>query len=73
MKFEYDSNKSAINKAKHGISFEEIQVLWDSPCVEILAREGKEPRFLVIGMLNKKLYTCVYNEEGCCSPYFRAT
>ena len=28
MKFEYDNNKSRINKEKHGIDFIEAQSLW---------------------------------------------
>ncbi len=28
MKFEYDTNKSRINKEKHGIDFIEAQSLW---------------------------------------------
>jgi uncharacterized DUF497 family protein len=39
MKFEYDPDKSAENKRKHGIDFEEAQALWvDSALVEIPAR-----------------------------------
>lgn len=64
MKFEYDSNKSATNKVKHGISFEEIQVLWESPCIEIAVDGGTEPRFLVIGVLEGRFYTCVCTMRG---------
>jgi len=28
MLFEYDKNKSESNKVKHGIDFEEVQILW---------------------------------------------
>jgi len=31
MSFEYDQDKSAANKAKHGIDFDEAQALWDDP------------------------------------------
>ena len=31
MKFEYDDNKSYINKSKHGIDFQEAQELWEDP------------------------------------------
>ena len=47
MGFEYHSNKSAENKRKHGIDFEEAQELWaDSGLVEIPARTTDEPRWL---------------------------
>lgn len=29
MQYEYGPEKSAANKAKHGIDFEEAQALWD--------------------------------------------
>jgi uncharacterized DUF497 family protein len=39
MAFEYDANKSAENKRKHAIDFEEAQELWiDADLVEI--RDG---------------------------------
>ncbi len=40
MRFEYDRDKSAENKRKHGIDFEEAQALWADPSlVEIPDRE----------------------------------
>jgi len=47
MVFEYDLNKSSINKQKHGIDFEEAQSLWfDHNRVEIKARTVGELRQL---------------------------
>lgn len=60
MKFEYDPKKSIINKSKHGISFEEIKKLWLSPYVEIKAKILDEPRFIIIGKINEKFYSCIY-------------
>ena len=52
MNFEYDPVKSAANKVKHGISFDEAQALWTDPLrIEIPARKTDEPRFLIIGMI----------------------
>jgi uncharacterized DUF497 family protein len=46
MDFEFDTNKSQSNKAKHGIDFEAAQALWDDPdLIEIPARTADEPRF----------------------------
>ncbi len=60
MKFEYDDNKSASNKIKHGIDFEEAQQLWkDSSYVEIPVRCEDEPRYLVIGKINDKHWSAV--------------
>ena len=52
MDFEFDPEKSASNKEKHGIDFVEAQALWDDPdLVEVPARVVDEPRFLVIGRI----------------------
>lgn len=52
MTFEYDSRKSKSNLEKHGIDFEEAQLLWDdSDLLEIPARTEDEPRFMVIGRI----------------------
>jgi len=60
IQFEFDPNKSQINKGKHGIDFVEIQNLWnDSDLIEIPAKTIDEPRFLVIGKLKKKHWSVV--------------
>ena len=66
MVFEFDPNKSASNKAKHGIDFEEAQELWDDPhLLEIEARSTDEPRFLLIGTISGKHWSAVvtYRED----------
>ncbi len=55
--FEYDSAKSAANKAKHGIDFEEAQALWTGETVEIPARCETERRTAVVGMIGSKHWT----------------
>ena len=57
MEFEFDSQKSTANKVKHGIDFVEAQALWDDPeLIEIPVRTSDEPRFLVIGKIEGKLW-----------------
>ena len=52
MEFEYDPRKSAANKTKHGIDFEEAQALWDdSDLLEIPLKTEDEPRNIIIGMI----------------------
>ena len=54
MEFEFDPNKSAANKKKHGIDFTEAQALWDDPfLLEIPAKTTDEPRYLVVGIISK--------------------
>ena len=60
MSFEYDPDKSAENKRKHGIDFEEAQALWADPAlVEIPARTSDEPRWLLIGKIEEKHWSAV--------------
>ncbi len=57
MPFEFDLEKSAANKAKHGIDFVEAQDIWtDTDRLEIPARSMDEPRYQVIGRIGEK--TC---------------
>lgn len=64
MKFTYDDKKSIINQSKHGISLEEAKKLWLVPSMEIAARTIDEPRFMIIGKLNGKFYSCIYTVRG---------
>ena len=63
MKFEFDPEKSKANRAKHGISFEEAGALWLVPVVEIEARTIDEPRFMMIGKLGGKCYSCIFTKR----------
>jgi uncharacterized DUF497 family protein len=60
VEFEFDPAKSASNKEKHGLDFVEAQLLWlDSMLLEIPARTSDEPRFVIIGKIGDKHWTCV--------------
>lgn len=64
MEFEYDETKSRANLAKHGIDFAAIQALWsDSERIEVAARTEGEPRSLVIGEMNGKMWSAVVTER----------
>ncbi|WEX11301.1 BrnT family toxin [Chelativorans sp. AA-79] len=65
MEFEYDPEKSARNRAKHGIDFEEAQALWlDEWLLEVSARTVDEPRYLAIGTLGGKHWTAVFTRRN---------
>jgi uncharacterized protein len=65
MEFEFDPEKSAANKAKHGIDFDEAQTLWkDARLLEAPARTSDEPRFLVIGKIGEKHWSAVVTLRG---------
>lgn len=58
--FEFDPEKSARNKEKHGIDFNEAQALWDDPdLLEIPAKTEDEPRFVVIGKIGTKHWSAI--------------
>ena len=60
MGFEYDPEKSAENKRKHGVDFEEAQALWSDPALlEIPVRVDDEPRWVVIGKMLDKHWSAV--------------
>jgi uncharacterized protein len=60
MPFEYDLAKSTSNKLKHGIDFEQAQLLWlDTSLVEVPALVGDEPRWVVIGKIGEKHWSAI--------------
>lgn len=65
MKFEYDPNKSRSNLAKHGIDFETAKLLWrDQHRVELEATSAVEPRSLVIGTIEGKIWSAIVTYRG---------
>lgn len=64
MEFEYDLEKSKINKAKHGLDFEEAQALWlDPDSIGFVAKSDDEERFAIIATLNNKLWVGFYTRR----------
>ncbi len=65
MGFEYDPDKSAENKRKHGIDFDVARRLWaDARLVEIPARTNDEPRWLLIGKIDEKHWSAIITRRG---------
>ena len=64
MIFKYDPDKSLSNKTKHGIDFEEAQILWrDSNLVKIQANTvDDEKRFMGIGKIKGKHWSAIFCE-----------
>ncbi len=61
MEYEYNSDKSAANKQKHGIDFVEAQELWDDPdLLEIPARStDDEHRYIIIGQVGVRVWSAI--------------
>jgi len=61
MEFEFDENKSKVNKDKHGIDFIEAQELWNDPDrFEIPTKYLDEPRYVLIAMINNQHWSAVF-------------
>ncbi|MGE4350710.1 MAG: BrnT family toxin [Bdellovibrionales bacterium] len=66
MKFEWDENKNAANKAKHKLSFD---LAWEFPWHEAAlfdrSREDDgEKRYAAVGLLCGKLHTIIFTKRG---------
>jgi uncharacterized protein len=61
MKFTWDNNKNAINKAKHGISFDTAKLVFDDPYhLSIQDRhENGEERWQTLGLINNQVVLLV--------------
>lgn len=64
MEFEYDPVKSATNKEKHGLDFEEAKALWTGDCVELASKYADEPRQVVIGLVDGRHWTAITTRRG---------
>jgi uncharacterized DUF497 family protein len=63
--FEYHPEKSAENKRKQGLDFEEATALWaDAALLEIPARVNDELRWMLIGKIGDKHWSAVITRRG---------
>jgi uncharacterized DUF497 family protein len=63
--FGFDVTKSLVNLEKHGTDFVDAQKLWADPdLVEVQARSTDEPRSLVIGSIEDKVWSAVNTYRG---------
>jgi uncharacterized protein len=69
MLFEWDAEKAALNKAKHGVTFEAACDVFKDPfAVEWADRRFayKEERFCIVGMVEQRLLYVAYTIRGQC-------
>lgn len=65
MGFEYDPGKSASNKRKHGIDFEEAKVLFDDArLLEFDAQSQDEARYIAIGRIGVRHWAAIFTRRG---------
>ena len=66
MEFEWDIEKSEQNQEKHGVSFDESVVIWETTRLEVenLAySEDGEKRSATIGWIETKLYVAIWTKR----------
>ena len=65
MLFEYDPVKSARNRAKYGIDFEQAKRLWSGKVVTVPSLgEYGEVRYVALGVIDGKHWTAVFTRRG---------
>lgn len=57
--FEFDPDKSQSNLEKHGINFQDAQVLWEGTTVTLTLPHSEENRSLVIGRIQEKFWSAI--------------
>ena len=64
MEFEWDENKSRVNKSKHGIDFNTATELWnDQDRIEIQTNFQAENRNVLFGKIKDKLWTAIFTRR----------
>ena len=65
MEFEFDPEKSAANKRKHGIDFVAAQALWEDPDrLQVPARTQGELRFMLIGRIRGRHWSAIFTPRA---------
>ena len=65
IKFEFDPEKSVANLEKHGIDFVQAQAIWeDADYIEIPFKTDDEMRYIVIGMIEEKVWSGIITYRG---------
>lgn len=62
--FEFDAEKSALNRQKHGLDFVQAQRLWDQPFIEDELPFPGEARRVVIGKIDEKHWSAIITYRG---------
>jgi len=61
VEFEYDPKKSKANLKKHGIGFDDAQLLWeDEDRIIFPGRSDVEDRYALIGSIRKKIWVAIF-------------
>ena len=64
MEFEWDPEKAARNKEKHGVSFEDAVGIFSGPVLTGRSDRKGEKRWIAVGRLKGRLVTVVYTRRS---------
>ena len=64
MEFEWDPEKAARNREKHGISFEDAVGVFSGPVLTERSDRKGEKRWIAVGRLKGRLVTVVYTRRS---------
>jgi uncharacterized DUF497 family protein len=64
--YEWDENKNKENQSKHGLSFEDAEIVFSGPCVTFEDRryEYGEERFITLGLLEGRGVVIAHTPRG---------
>jgi uncharacterized DUF497 family protein len=63
--FEYDPRKSAANKVKHGVDFNEAQVMWRDPRgLHVRTNYEPEERWVLLATMQGKVWLAAWTPRG---------
>jgi uncharacterized DUF497 family protein len=64
VEFEFDPNKSALNRECHGIDFFEAQELWAADHVVFPSKDAREDRQILVAKLGGLVYIAIFTMRG---------
>lgn len=64
--YEWDENKNKENLSKHGLSFEDAEIVFSGPCVTFEDRryDYDEERFITLGLLEGRAVVIAHTARG---------
>lgn len=63
MEFEWDEQKNAMNRKKHGITFEDAVRIFENQHLVFRSMKNDEIRYLAIGTVNEVILTVVFTHR----------
>ena len=64
--YEWDEEKNRQNEIKHGLNFEDVDVVFDGPCLTFQDTRQKydEERFITIGFLDERMVVIAHTPRS---------